>query len=391
MGEQSIAVGIEAMSFFTSRYYVAMRDLATARGLDEDHYRQSLGQEKMAVSPPGEDAVTLAANAAAQVLARTGKENIEFLVFGTETGVDQAKSGGLYVHGLLGLPARCRCLEFKQACYGATGGLQLAAALIRQRPQARALIIGTDIAKYGLGTAGEPTQGACAVAMVVAAEPQMLALDPVAGFYAEDVMDFWRPNYRKEALVDGKLSVRVYTKALLASWEHFQEQTGRELSEFARFCYHMPFTRMAEIAHRKLLKAEGLLTPENLTLVHDSQVYNRQVGNSYTASVHLGLQSALANCREELTGKALALFSYGSGCQAEFYAGVVQPGYRNGLEPNVKHLLDGRHRVDLSQYEEFYRFGAPEDGSDFDFPTEYRTGAFRLAALRRHKPIYESV
>lgn len=38
----------------------------------------------------------------------------------TETGVDQSKAAGLYLHPLLLLPRNCRIIELKQACYCAT-------------------------------------------------------------------------------------------------------------------------------------------------------------------------------------------------------------------------------------------------------------------------------
>ncbi len=382
-----LKVGIDAISFYTSHYCLEMSDLAQARGQKPDKFIKSLGQEKMAVAAPGEDAVTLGANAAAQVLKHAGVQDVDLLVFGTESGVDQAKGGGLYIHGLLGLPSRCRVIETKQACYGATAGIQLAVGLVRANPKMKALIIASDIAKYGLETVGEPTQGACAVAMIISANPRLLALDPWSGLHAEDVMDFWRPNYRKEALVDGKLSVRVYTRSLQNAWEHYKEQSGLELADFSRFCYHMPFTRMATIAHGKLFKHSGLADICSAAAVEESQRYSAIIGNSYTAALYLGLASLVDHCDEDLAGKRTALFSYGSGAQAEFFSGVFAPNYRDAVDPGAGKRLATREHIDIPTYEELYRFSLPEDGSDFEVPV-HNTGAFRLARVEAHKPIY---
>ena len=57
----------------------------------------------MAVIPPTQDAVTLAANAAAKVLTVEDKEAIDLVIVATESGVDNSKSTAAYVSELLGL------------------------------------------------------------------------------------------------------------------------------------------------------------------------------------------------------------------------------------------------------------------------------------------------
>ena len=62
-----------------------------------------LGQEKMAVPSPDEDPVTQAANAAWEILADyQDLSKIKTLYFATESGIDQSKSAGMYIHKLLG-------------------------------------------------------------------------------------------------------------------------------------------------------------------------------------------------------------------------------------------------------------------------------------------------
>ena len=57
-----------------------------------------------------------------------------------------------------------------------------------------------------LTQAGEPTQGAGAVAMMISHEPSILTLNDDAVAYTEDVYDFWRPTGHKYPLVAGALS-----------------------------------------------------------------------------------------------------------------------------------------------------------------------------------------
>jgi len=387
-------VGIDKIAFYCPQYALDLRKLAEARGVDPNKYLTGLGQEWMAVPPPDEDVVTMGASAARALLEGEDAGRIELALFATESGVDQSKAAALYLHGLLALPDRCRALELKEACYAGTAGLQLALDWLRQHPDRQALLVMSDIARYELKSPGEPTQGAGAVALLLRAEPRVLAVDPESGFHAEDVMDFWRPNYRDEALVDGQYSTRVYLSTLLAAWRQYQAATGRGYDDFARCCFHLPFTKIAHKALVRLARAAGAPEPDEAAVaarVGDSLRYNRLTGNTYTASLYEGLASLLDHAEEDLGGKRVALFSYGSGCMAEFFSGVVRPGYRARLRTSAhRNLLAERTELTVAQYEDIFNLGVPRDGGEHAF-AQYRTGPFRLAGISQHKRIYETV
>lgn len=57
-------IGIDKIGFYAPHFFVDMEKLAEARGVDPAKYTIGIGQEKMAVAPITQDAVTLAANAA---------------------------------------------------------------------------------------------------------------------------------------------------------------------------------------------------------------------------------------------------------------------------------------------------------------------------------------
>ena len=107
-------VGIEAIGFYSSGFYLDLKTLAEKRGIDVKKFYVGLGQHKMAVPPPDEDVVTMAANAAARAIAKVNAEDIDLVLFATESGLDFSKASGIYVHRLLGLPAKCRVVELKQ-------------------------------------------------------------------------------------------------------------------------------------------------------------------------------------------------------------------------------------------------------------------------------------
>ncbi|MDX1901274.1 MAG: hydroxymethylglutaryl-CoA synthase [Gammaproteobacteria bacterium] len=386
-----LKVGIDTISFYTSHYVLDQTELALARGTDPDKFRIGLGQHQMAVAAPDEDIVTLAANAAQQALKDIDLSSIEMLLFATESGVDQSKSAGIYVHQLLGLPERCRVLELKQACYSATGALQLALPFLKSFPDRKILLIASDIARYGLGTTGESSQGCGAVAMVLSAHPRILAIESEYGVVTEDVMDFWRPNYSDQAFVEGKYSSRLYLSMLEKTWHQYFMQSGRDFRDHQHFCYHTPVPRLVEKAHRVLAKINHYPDADTEETVQRSLTYARQIGNSYTASLYLALIALLDFSDKDLTNQRVGFYSYGSGCVAEFFSGVIQPGYQKVLhkEAHAK-ILAERVSLSVAEYENFYSFELPQDGSECLLP-QYTRGAFRLAGIREHKRIYAHV
>jgi hydroxymethylglutaryl-CoA synthase len=386
-----VSAGIDLLSFYTSHYYLDLAALAAVRGIDPRKYTVGIGQARMAVLPPDEDVVTMAAAAALPIVRRVDPDDIELVLFATESAIDQSKAAGIFAHRLLGLPSRCRSVELKEACYSATAALQLAVAMVRGTRR-KALILASDVARYELGSPGEPTQGCGAIAMLVCDAPRLLAIDAESGLHTEDVMDFWRPNYRGEAVVDGKYSARVYLNALARTWEHYHAQTGRSFEDFHRFCYHVPFTRMAEQAQARLAKLCGrddLAADALAAQVADTLHYARATGNSYTASLYVGLASLLDHAREDLAGRRVGLFSYGSGCSAEFFSGVVQAGYRANLfTAQHRRMLAERTALTYQQYEDIFHLPLPTDGRNLEI-AQYRTGPFRLAGMSAHKRLYE--
>src|SRR5438128_593091 len=387
-----MTVGIERLAVYVPAYALPLAALARARGVPPEKMTQGLGVEEMAIAPPCEDVVTMAASAGARLLraARVDPETIGMLLVATETGVDNAKPVAIFVHELLGVGRRCRVYELKHACYAGTAGLMTAADWVRAgggRPR-RALVIAADIARYALGSPGEPTQGAGAVAMLVGAEPQALVLDEETGTYADNVYDFWRPIGRREALVDGKYSVECYLTALAGAFTAYRagEQPalgpGEGLADrLARLLYHTPFPKMAMKAHRRLVEVDGHAAGRAVEDDRAAASYRTQaapglaavarVGNTYTASLYLCLAALLEAEGRTLAGKRLGLFSYGSGCCAEFFTGGVPEGVEAVADAGVGALLAGRSFIDVPAYERLIRGGEAGGEPPADFAGEF--------------------
>lgn len=341
-------IGIHDLEAATAHYVLPLDALAEAHGIDPAKFHRGLGQDRFSVPAPDEDVVTMAATAASRLLARHPEHHVRMVIFATETGVDQSKSAGVFLHGLIGLGPHVRTVEYKQACYAGTAGIQAALGHIARYPDEQVLVVASDIARYALDSSGEPTQGAGAVAMLISADPALVAIEPQSGLYTADVNDFWRPNDSSTPFVEGKLSMDAYIEATLGSWDDFTARRELKVTDVDRFIHHQPFTKMARKAHAALAAHTGVELGDEL--IEESMTYNRQLGNAYTASMYFGLAAQL-HADTDLTGKRFGFFSYGSGAVAEFFTGVVQEGYRAHLDAAaaVKEL-SAREEIDYPTY-----------------------------------------
>lgn len=395
-------IGIDDIELATSHHVVRLDDFAEANGTDPAKFHLGLGQDEFSFPAPDEDVVTMAAAAAAPIIERSGTEGIRTILFATESGIDQSKAAGMAVHSLLDLPSQMRVVEVKEACYSATAALQAAVGIVTRSPGQRVLVIASDVARYEIDTPGEPTQGAGAVAMLVSADPKLLEIEPVSGLNSADVDDFWRPNDSTTAIVDGALSVTAYLDALTGAWTDLAAQGGPAMAEIDRVLYHQPFTKMAKKAqvHLAGLTGEDLDTeivagtaggsastrPRDTGLA-TSTLYNRRLGNSYTASLYAGLCSLLDH-DADLAGKRIGLFSYGSGSVGEFFTARVVPGYeQQSRRQAVTEALDARVPLSIDAYRALH---AAELSSAEDASTPKVTaGPFRFAGVKGRARLYE--
>ncbi|WP_139488204.1 hydroxymethylglutaryl-CoA synthase family protein [Brevibacillus dissolubilis] len=355
-------VGIELMNFYGGPAYIDVRTLFSARGLDLERF-DNLMMEKKAVGLPCEDPVTNAVNAAKPILDRLTdeeKSRIEMIITSSESGLDFGKSLATYVHDYLGVSRTCRLFEVKQACYGGTAALQMAAGHIASQasPGCKVLVIATDVAKSAKLSYAEPSQATGAVAMLISDKPDVLELDFGAnGLYSYEVMDTCRPLPDEET-GDPDMSLLSYLDCLENSFKAYQERVeDADFREtFHYLAFHCPFAGMVKGAHRKMLRGLYRAKPDVIEAdfvkrVLPSLGYSTQVGNVYSAGVYLALCGLIDHA--DISGfTRIGLFSYGSGCSSEFYSGIVTPRSKEvQAAMGIRESLNSRYALSMPEYE----------------------------------------
>jgi hydroxymethylglutaryl-CoA synthase len=326
-----VTVGIETIEGYTGRLQLALPLLAEARGLAPTFASTRLMADARTVLPPWEDAVTLAVNAGRRLLDGVDPSEVALLIVATESGVDFGKPISSWVHRYLGLPAACRNFEVKHACYGGTAALHMAAAWVASgfAPGKKALVIASDHSRSHLGSEVEFISGAGAVAMLMSATPGVLALElGHSGYWSTEIADTFRPTATAE-MGDSQMSLYSYLDALEEAYGLY-EACQAPLDPRAHFqhqIYHAPFPGMPLQGHRALLRRHDVpkaeIQADFEARVAPSLWLARQVGGTYSASVYLNLLGLLSAESNAKAGDRVGFFSYGSGCQAEFFSGTL--------------------------------------------------------------------
>jgi hydroxymethylglutaryl-CoA synthase len=352
-----------------------------------------IGIMEMSIPDSHEDVVTLAAGAMRDLLERRGisLNEISHVLFASEGGVDCSKSASSYALGLIadyfGADAsHIANVELKFACAASSYAIEYAQALLRAGMCSRkyVIVVASDIARYELGTSGEYTQGAGAVALALCQDPTLIELDegPMAAA-SSDERDFFRPLFRPFPTFDGKYSVEVYLSLVERAFGRYSKVMCERRKSSVRdvvgqaggLLFHVPFPKMAEyIASRLLLphfenverlspehRAEAeksfRKTPAFIEMFADkiepSLALARRVGNIYSGSLPLALAGFLLQPEARLSslgGKSLLFFGYGSGATARVYSGTLLPSPDKSALPRPLSSF-GRQEVSFEDYE----------------------------------------
>ncbi|MFC6955249.1 hydroxymethylglutaryl-CoA synthase [Halorubellus litoreus] len=405
------SVGIDAVELWTGNLKLDLAEtFAPEKGDDPEKYTKGLGLRASSFPDSYEDIVTMGANAAKRLMDRKGLEpdDIGRIDVATESSFDNSKPISTYIAGCLeqvyeGDFHHANKGERKFACIAGTQSIDDAYNWIRagRNRGRKAIVVATDTALYERGDAGEATQGAGAVALLIDEDPDLVELTMEQGYGSADETDFLKPNQQFPS-VDGKRSVQVYLARMREALEDYESVAGDvHLEDFAYAPFHTPFPGMVRKAaalayrhvtrdteHEEALAEEIGRQPrresfdddaeyeeavrEYMSALKDTDQYrewydatvdptlsiSRDVGNWYTASVHVARIAALKYAYEndrDVTGESLLVASYGSGAQAEIHGETVQDGWHEEIaELNVDEQVAARYDLSWAEYEEVH-------------------------------------
>lgn len=339
-------------------------------GASKGKYTIGLGQDCMAFCTEVEDVISMSLTAVSSLLEKykIDPKQIGRLEVGSETVIDKSKSIKTFLmqifekHGNTDIEG----VDSSNACYGGTAALFNCVNWVESSSWdgRYGLVVCTDSAVYAEGPA-RPTGGAAAIAMLIGPDAPISFESKFRGSHMSHAYDFYKPNLASEyPVVDGKLSQTCYLMALDSCYKYFcnkfEKLEGKQFSiaDAAYFVFHSPYNKLVQKSFARLMFNDFLRNASSIdeaakeklgpfsTLSCEESYQNRdlekvsqqvakafydskvqpttlipkQVGNMYTASLYAAFASLIHNKHNELAGKRVILFSYGSGLTATMFS-----------------------------------------------------------------------
>jgi hydroxymethylglutaryl-CoA synthase len=326
-------VGIDDMAAYVPTIYLPIETLAGAHNLEYDKLNKGLGLEAMAVADAREDAATMMANAVRDLIDKNKLDprSIGRIYLGTESALDGAKPTATYALEMLEAYytpqygpdcfLHCDVVDLTFACIGAVDALQNTLDWVSGGEHRMGIVVAADNAKYELGSGGEYTQGAGAVALLVKHQPRLLAIDESWGVATRPVYDFFKPLrkvkrgdliaeilhlanrnhvdidalvdrldasinvdgvidsnvrelsiHRETPVFDGPYSNLCYQNRIREALEHYRMQAGYEKDEpvattWDRLAFHLPYAFQARRMFGEIFWQEAALREQHDELV----------------------------------------------------------------------------------------------------------------------------
>ncbi|MGN6350226.1 MAG: hydroxymethylglutaryl-CoA synthase family protein [Candidatus Nitrosocosmicus sp.] len=271
-------VGIDDLAIYVPKLYIDYKDFAEARGIDPQKLEYGIGIKKMALTDANQDPACMAANACLRLMKKNDlkPQDIGRIYVATESSLDESKAMNSFVIGMLeqvygenslehagGIECKFACVSGSYAIYDNANWIRAG-----ENNDQSAIVIVSDIAKYDIGSAGEYTQGAGAVALLLKDKPRLLAFDEkVTSTIIKNEYDFYRPFGKVTPLVNGIYSNLLYLIQVRKALEAYKEKATRlgfiklkddeSITDHIDYInVHLPYRKMGEKALAYMLRHE---------------------------------------------------------------------------------------------------------------------------------------
>jgi hydroxymethylglutaryl-CoA synthase len=414
--------GIDAIAFDVAQLHLPIKTLANARNIEPEKLEKGLGLIKMTLPDVHQDTVVFGANALTKLVVDNQIDlgQIARIYVGTESAIDSSKPISSFLIALMeqkfgeGILAECDVVDFTFACIGGVDALQNCLDFVRLNPTKKAIVVTTDFAKYDLNSTGEYTQGAGALAMLVTANPKIIAFENEWATSTKGVFDFFKP-YRtisKEAITgnnenqdwfanleseieihkdqpvfDGQYSNQCYmdrTRNAYFAFKKLLKTTETLYNTWESIIMHLPYSFQG----RRMLSEIYALDSENLILsgnespseyqnklkevskseeyrafvnqkLQPAEIASSLIGNLYTGSIFMGFLSTLshfARTKKDISGKKFGFLAYGSGSKSKVFEGRIQADWQLAVaKAQLFETLEQSLEIDFATYEKLHK------------------------------------
>jgi hydroxymethylglutaryl-CoA synthase len=415
-------IGIDAIAFDVAKIHLPIKTLANARNIEPEKLEKGLGLLKMTLPDTHQDTVVFGANALTRLIIdnNIGLEEISRIYVGTESAIDSSKPISSFLVSLMEQKfgenslSECDVVDFTFACIGGVDAMQNCIDFVNLNPGKKAIVVTTDFAKYDLNSTGEYTQGAGAVALLIASNPKIIAFENYWATSTKGVFDFFKPFrtiskqeisgseineswfdnleseieiHKDQPVFDGQYSNQCYmdrTRNAYFSFKKLKNTSETIYNSWESIIMHLPYAFQGRrmLSEIYALDAENSIISGNETSeeyqnkikeISKSEAYKNFVteklqpaeiassiiGNLYTGSIFMGLLSTLAHFYDnkiDISAKKFGFLAYGSGSKSKVFEGIIQSEWKSAFTNiNLFETLEKSTEIDFETYEKLHR------------------------------------
>jgi hydroxymethylglutaryl-CoA synthase len=339
-------VGIVSYGAYVPHFRITPEEIGKVWGVDGKAMGKGLMISSKSVPAPDEDTITIAVEAARNMLRRgsVDPKDIGALYVGSESHPYAVKPSGTIVAEAIEAAPDLTVADFEFACKAGTAAIQTCMGLVGAGMVKYAVAIGADTSQGAPGDALEYSASAGGAAFLIGAEKVIATIDNTYS-YTTDTPDFWRREGQLYPRHGGRFTGEpAYFKHVLSGGKGLLDRVGASPKDYTHAVFHQPNgkfpTRVAkQLGFTDEQVRTGLLVP--------------QIGNTYSGAVPLGLASVLDEAK---AGDRIFAVAYGSGAGSDAFDITVtdeMTKYRRDLAPTLVELMANPKFVNYAIYAKF--------------------------------------
>ena len=339
-------VGIVSYGAYVPRYRITPEEIGRVWGVDGKSMSKGLMINCKSVPAPDEDTITIAVEAARNMMRRcsVNPKEIGAIYVGSESHPYAVKPSGTVVAEAIEAAPDLTVADYEFACKAGTAAIQTCMGLVGSGMVKYGVAIGADTSQGAPGDALEYSASAGGAAFLIGADKIIATIDNTYS-YTTDTPDFWRREGQMYPRHGGRFTGEpAYFKHVINGAKGLLERTGTTAKDYTYAVFHQPNgkfpTRVAkQLGFGDTQVKTGLLAPI--------------IGNTYSGAVPLGLAAILDEAKP---GDRILAVAYGSGAGSDAFDIKVTDDidrYAKTKAPSIKELNDNLKFLDYSTYAKF--------------------------------------
>ncbi|MBC7107176.1 MAG: hydroxymethylglutaryl-CoA synthase [Methanomassiliicoccales archaeon] len=339
-------VGIVSYGAYIPRYRITPQEIGRVWGVDGEMMSRNLLIFSKSVPGPDEDTITIAVEAARNMMRRVSinPKEIGAIFVGSESHPYAVKPTGTVVAEAIEASPGLTAADYEFACKAGTAAIQTCMGMVGAGMIKYGVAIGVDTSQGAPGDALEYAASAGGAAFLIGAKKIIAKINRTYS-YTTDTPDFWRREGQPYPSHGGRFTGEpAYFKHIISCGKELMNLMGSKPEDYDYAVFHQPNGKFPVRVAKQLGFTEdqietGLLTPF--------------IGNTYSGSVPLGIAAILDVAKPH---ERIFAVAYGSGAGSDAFDITVTPEiqrFRRDAAPTVRQLVENKKFIDYATYAKF--------------------------------------